>query len=116
MRRGSGSCSPRAVTIPRAGAVVGALTFDVGTGEAYAVDASARHVLGEPRAYASVTEFGARMLVAGGEDPIHDVPAEARVLRQTAEIYDPKARRFELDLVELREARTPARGARPRER
>jgi hypothetical protein len=91
---------------PTSSAVVGALTFDVGTGEAYAVDASARHVLGEPRAYASVTEFGARMLVTGGEDPIHDVPAEARVLRQTAEIYDPKARRFELDLVELREART----------
>ncbi len=91
---------------PTSSAVVGALTFDVGNGEAFAVDASARHVLGEPRAYATVTEFGAGMLVAGGEDPIHDVPQEARVLRQTAEIYDPRARRFELDLVELREART----------
>jgi hypothetical protein len=91
---------------PTSSAVVGALAFDAGTGEAYAVDASARSVLGEPRAYASVTEFGAGMLVTGGEDPIHDVPAEARVLRQTAEIYDPTARRFDLDLVELREART----------
>jgi hypothetical protein len=87
-------------------AVVGALSFDVRTGEAHAVDASARAVLGEPRAYATVTEFGEGVLVTGGEDPIHDVPAESRVLRQTAEIYDPKARRFELELVELREART----------
>jgi hypothetical protein len=91
---------------PTSSAVVGALTFDVATGEAFAVDASARNVLGEPRAYATVTEFGSGMLVAGGEDPIHDVPEEARVLRQTAELYDAKARRFDLDLLELREART----------
>ncbi|HVJ19295.1 MAG TPA: hypothetical protein VM686_27940, partial [Polyangiaceae bacterium] len=91
---------------PTSSAVVGALTFDVRSGTAYAVDASARHVLGEPRAFASVSEFGDELLVAGGENPIHDVAVEERVLRSSAEIYDPVARRFELELLELREPRT----------
>ncbi len=87
-------------------AVVGALSFDVRSGSAYAVDASQRHVMGEPRAFATVTEFGDKLLVAGGENPIHDVPEAERILRDTAEVYDPVARRFELDLIELRDART----------
>jgi hypothetical protein len=91
---------------PKSSAVVGALTFDVRTGEAHAVDASARYVMGEPRAFATVSEFGAKLLVAGGEDPIHDVAEEARLARASAEVYDPEARRFELELVSLREQRT----------
>ncbi len=91
---------------PKSSAVVGALTFDVGRGEVHAVDAAARYVLGEPRAFASVSQFGHELLVAGGEDPIHDVPQEQRLIHDSAEVYDPAARRFELELVSLREQRT----------
>ncbi len=91
---------------PKSSAVVGALTFDLARGEAHAVDAAARYVLGEPRAFATVSEFGDKLLVAGGEDPIHDVAEEQRLIHDSAEVYDPAARRFELDLVGLREQRT----------
>jgi hypothetical protein len=91
---------------PKSSAVVGALTFDTRRGAAYAVDAAARHVLAEPRAFATVTEFGSGLLVAGGENPIHDVDEATRLLRSTAEIYDPDALRFEADPVTLVEPRT----------
>ncbi len=82
-------------------AIVGALTFDTRTGESHVVDPRLRAVLREPRAFASVSDFGDRILVAGGENPIHDASLEASVLRGTAELYDPATRSFEIDLLAL---------------
>jgi len=87
-------------------AIVGALTFDARTGESHLVDPSARAVLSQPRAFATVTDFSGAVLVAGGENPIHDASEPASVLRDTAEIYDPVAQSFEPDSVPLAEAVT----------
>lgn len=85
-------------------AVVGALSFDGKTGEVVVIDSGAQHVLREPRAHATVTELGDRILVTGGENPL--APAEAREVRGTAEIYDPGERRFEPGAIGLLEARS----------
>jgi len=85
-------------------AVVGAATFDTRTGEAWIVDP--RSALSEPRAFATVSELGAKLLVAGGENPIHDPSHPASVLRGSAEIYDPATRGFEPELVKLVEPTT----------
>ena len=89
-------------------AVVGALTFDARTGESHVVDPKLRAVLTEPRAFASVTDFGGKVLVAGGENPIHDAQAPASVLRGSAEIYDPaeNVQSFEPVLLKLAAPRT----------
>ena len=86
------------------GTVVGALTFDARTGAAGVVDPHA--VLAEPRAFATVTEFGDQLLVAGGEYPIHDAARPARMFSHTAEVYDPKTQRFETSLLSLPVATT----------
>jgi hypothetical protein len=82
-------------------AIVGALTFDTRTGESHVVDPRLRAVLSEPRAFASVSDFGDQVLVAGGENPIHDASVEASVLRDSAELYDPTSRSFQADLLML---------------
>lgn len=82
--------------------VVGALTFDSRTGDSRLVDPPA---LWEPRAFATVSEFGSKLLVAGGEDPIHDEREPAKI-SDTAEVYDPTSRRFEENLLKLVEAST----------
>lgn len=87
-------------------AIVGALTFDTRTGESYVVDPNKRQVLSEPRAFATVTDFAGKLLVAGGENPIHDPAQTASVLRDTAEVYDPTAQSFEPDLITLADATT----------
>jgi hypothetical protein len=89
-------------------AIVGALTFDARFGESHVVDPKLRAVLSEPRAYASVSDFGGKVLVAGGENPIHDSSAPASVLRDSAEIYDPDplVRSFEPSLLKLAAPRT----------
>ncbi len=89
-------------------AIVGALTFNARTGESHVVDPKLRAVLSEPRAFATVTDFGGKVLVAGGENPIHDPSAPAAVLRDTAEIYDPAAnvQSFQPDLLKLAVPRT----------
>lgn len=89
---------------PDSSAVVGALAFDTRTGDALAIDPRAA-VLQEPRAFASVSDFGGKLLVAGGENPIHSTP-EASVLRATAEVYDPTLPGFERELVQLVEPTT----------
>jgi hypothetical protein len=85
-------------------AVVAAATFDSGTGETSLVDPLS--ALSEPRAFATVTDFGDQVLVAGGENPIHDSARPASVLRDTAEIYDPITRSFEPGLLKLVEPTT----------
>ncbi len=88
-------------------AVVGALSFDTRTGQVSVVSAAERHVLLEPRAYATATDFAGKLLVAGGEDPlIFDLPPEERALRSTAEVFDPDLSRFELEPIALRVPRS----------
>lgn len=87
-------------------AIVGALTFDARTGESHVVDPRARAVLSEPRAFASVTDFSGAVLVAGGENPIHDAAQPATVLRDTAEVYDPATQSFEPTPIQLAEGVT----------
>jgi hypothetical protein len=87
-------------------AIVGALTFDTRSGENYVVDPRKRQVLSEPRAFATVTDFAGKLLVAGGENPIHDPAQPASVLRSSAEVYDPATQSFEPDLIMLADATT----------
>jgi hypothetical protein len=64
-------------------ASVGVLSFDSGTGRlGDELSASLR----EPRAFATVTPFGAGLLVAGGENPLHG-EGDAALPRKTAEVY-----------------------------
>jgi hypothetical protein len=89
-------------------AIVGALTFDARLGESHVVDPELRAVLSEPRAFASVSDFGGKVLVAGGESPIHDSSVRASVLRDSAEVYDPDplVRSFEPNPIKLAAPRT----------
>ena len=80
-------------------AVVGAMTFDSRTGDDLAVDP--RDAMRQPRAFATVSGFGKKLLVAGGEYPIHESGTPASVFNATAEVYDPATRSFEPELVPL---------------
>src|SRR6202011_627221 len=70
------------------------------------VDPRKREVLREPRSFASISDFSGKVLVAGGENPVHDAAQPASVLRDSAEVYDPISPSFETDLVQLAEATT----------
>src|SRR6187402_1258723 len=85
-------------------AVVGALAFDTRSGASIVLDPRAA-VLQEPRAFATVSDFDGKLLVAGGENPIHSTPS-ASVLRATAEVYDPALQGFEREPVPLVEPTT----------
>jgi hypothetical protein len=87
-------------------AIVGALSFDVATGELKSVDTSDDGVLREPRAFATVTQFGERLLVAGGEHPVFGVPEADIEPHATAEVFDPKLGRFSGEVIQLRSTRT----------
>jgi hypothetical protein len=87
-------------------AIVGALTFDTHTGESHLVDPRQRAVLSEPRAFASASDFEGKVLVAGGENPIHDASVAGGTVRDSAEVYDPKTQSFELNLLKLAVPRT----------
>ncbi|HET7541295.1 MAG TPA: hypothetical protein VFK05_15560 [Polyangiaceae bacterium] len=80
-------------------AVVGAMSFDARTGQSGAVDA--RAAMRKPRAFAAISGFGKKLLVAGGEYPIHESGTPASVFNDTAEVYDPLSQSFESDLVPL---------------
>src|SRR5690606_5314369 len=84
-------------------ASVAALTSHTGTG-AVRSDESPQANLREPRAHATVTPFGATLLVAGGENPLHGEEGARAEPRDTAERFDPGARRFvgSIPLVEPR--------------
>lgn len=77
--------------------VVGALTFDTRTGESEIVDPRVRSVLSVARAFATISDFGPKLLVAGGENSLFESPP----LDDSAEIYDPSTRSFEPDLLKL---------------
>ena len=80
-------------------AVVGALTFDTRTGRSLVVDP--RSAMRQPRSFATVTEFGEQLLVAGGEYPIHESASPASVFNDSAEVYDPSRESFEAAFVPL---------------
>lgn len=87
-------------------AVVGALVFDARSGDAELVDAAARHVLLEPRAFAAAAPFGDDFVVTGGEDPLVDARRRPRPVRDTAEVFSSAERRFLPEAIELRTPRT----------
>jgi hypothetical protein len=80
-------------------AVVGAMTFDARTGRSVTVDP--RAAMRQPRAFASVSGFAEKLLVAGGEYPIHESGTPARVFNDTGEVYDPATGGFEPEFVPL---------------
>ena len=80
-------------------AVVGAMTFDARTGRSVTVDP--RAAMRQPRAFATVSGFAEKLLVAGGEYPIHESGTPARVFNDTAEVYDPATGGFEPEFVPL---------------
>lgn len=87
-------------------AIVGALSFDVRTGVVRTLDTSDAGVLRQPRAFATATPFGAQVLVAGGEQPVFDVPERDIEPVGTAESFDPALGRFAVDPIPLRSKRT----------
>ncbi|HYP98837.1 MAG TPA: hypothetical protein VER96_09190 [Polyangiaceae bacterium] len=80
-------------------AVVGAMTFDARTGQSVTVDP--RAAMRQPRAFATVSGFAEKILVAGGEYPIHESGTPASVINDTAEVYDPASGSFEPEFVPL---------------
>ncbi len=87
-------------------AIVGALSFNVANGDLKSLDTSDDGVLREPRAFATVTQFGAQLLVAGGEQPVSGVPDADIEPLATAEVFDPKLGRFSGEVIQLRSTRT----------
>jgi hypothetical protein len=61
--------------------------FDTGLGRLSLARSDDAHALSEPRAYATVTRFGARLLIAGGENPLR-TPGGLPAGSGTAEIFD----------------------------
>jgi hypothetical protein len=80
-------------------AVVGAMTFDARTGRSTTVDP--RAAMRQPRAFATVSGFAEKLLVAGGEYPIHESGTPASVFNDTGEVYDPVSGGFEPEFVLL---------------
>lgn len=80
-------------------AVVGAMTFDARTGRSIAIDP--RQAMRRPRAFATVSGFAEKLLVAGGEYPIHESGTQASVFNDTGEVYDPATGGFETEFVPL---------------
>jgi hypothetical protein len=87
-------------------AIVGAVSLDVATGALKALDRSTAGVLAQPRAFATVTVFGERLLVSGGEQPVSGVPEADVEPQATAEVFDTTLGRFSGELIELRNNRT----------
>lgn len=87
---------------------IGATIFDTGSGELTALSGAAdpRAALAEPRAFATVTPFGEQLLVAGGEDPLNSDGAGLAPASKTAEVFDPRRRRFESTEIALTVARS----------
>ncbi|HEY2407407.1 MAG TPA: kelch repeat-containing protein [Polyangiaceae bacterium] len=76
----------------------GALTFDVRSGATDVPNASARAGLIEARAFATVSEYGDKLLVAGGQN----LTLPSGPVSSTAEVYDPATASFGASLLSLR--------------
>ncbi len=86
-------------------AIVGALLVSAATGQS-----EQRGVgdggLSQPRAFATITPFGAGFLVAGGQRPLAGVPEAELDVHASAELFDPARGAFTTPLVALQNART----------
>jgi len=87
-------------------AIVGALSFDAATGSLASLDTSADGVLRQPRAFATATQFGDELLVAGGETPVFGVPESDIEPLANGEVFSPALGRFTGQQVELQNTRT----------
>lgn len=87
-------------------AIVGALSFDTERGRVTTLDTSEPGVLRRPRAFASSTRFGERLLFAGGETPVFGVPDVDIEPLASAEVFDPVGGGFTGELIELNSSRT----------
>jgi hypothetical protein len=87
-------------------AIVGALSFDVAGGDLRALDTSDDGVLQKPRAFATLTPFGDKLLIAGGETPVFGVPETDIEPLASAEIFDPRSGRFTGEQIQLQSTRT----------
>lgn len=85
---------------------VGALSFDVMTGDVASFDRSQDALLREARAFASMSELGDKLLIAGGQYPVFGLDEEHLDLRATAEIFDPALGTLAGAPIALRTART----------
>ncbi|HEX2874634.1 MAG TPA: hypothetical protein VHP33_25450 [Polyangiaceae bacterium] len=88
------------------GSTVGALSFDTRRGALHTLGTADEGVLRQPRAFATATPFGEQFLVAGGEEPVLDVPDRDLETLGTAELFDPKLGRFAGEPITLRSNRT----------
>lgn len=86
-------------------ALLGYLTFDTRTG-ALATEGRVDGAANAPRAFATVTEFGSQLLVAGGERPVQGVPDHDLEPFAQADVFDPARGAFTGDSVPLFSART----------
>jgi hypothetical protein len=86
-------------------ALLGSLSFDTATGSLTA-QGQIEGAANVPRAFATVTEFGAQLLVAGGEKPVMGVPDYDLEPYASSEVFDPARGRFTGESVALLGART----------
>jgi hypothetical protein len=85
---------------------VGAISFDVRTGAVTSFDTSQDSVLREARAFATVSELGDKLLIAGGQHPAQGVAEEDLDLSASAELFDPELGTLVGAPIALRNART----------
>ena len=83
----------------------GSLVFDSGTGRSNPIIDPNLSFPGA-RAYATVTEFGAGLLLAGGESPLQTDDVEERGILRSAAIYDPGLGGFDEEVIDLEFSRT----------
>ena len=80
-------------------------TFDSGTGKYQLLSTAASDeppaALREPRAFATITAFGNKLLIAGGENPLRGRSSELAPASGTAEVFDPDTGRLDPERIPL---------------
>ncbi|HXK20464.1 MAG TPA: hypothetical protein VNG33_21790, partial [Polyangiaceae bacterium] len=87
-------------------AIVGALSFDATNGRLASLDTSSDGVLRQPRAFATATEFGNELVVAGGETPVFGVPETDIEPLANGEVFAPGLGQFTGEQITLQNTRT----------
>lgn len=75
-------------------ALVGAVLFDVNSGQVRTLDRMTEGALREPRAFASLTPFAGGFVVAGGQRPVDGIDELDLEVSSTAELFDAAQGRF----------------------
>ena len=88
-----------------ADALLGFLSFDTATG-ALVAQGQLDGAHNVPRAFATVTEFGSRLLIAGGEKPVMGVPDHDLEPYALGEVFDPASGAFSSETIALLGGRT----------